>query len=42
MFYQAQLGLPYVALKDRLGVVMPRGVNAAASLSAVDRVEVAR
>ncbi len=25
MFYQARLGLPYVTLKDRLGVVMPRG-----------------
>jgi soluble lytic murein transglycosylase len=25
MFYQAQLGLPYVALKDRLGIVTPRG-----------------
>ena len=25
MFYQAQLGLRYVALKDRLGVVAPRG-----------------
>jgi soluble lytic murein transglycosylase len=24
MFYQAQLGLPYVALKDRLGIVAPR------------------
>jgi soluble lytic murein transglycosylase len=23
MFYQAQLGLPYVALKDRLGLVTP-------------------
>jgi peptidoglycan lytic transglycosylase len=25
MFYQAQLGLRYVALKDRLGIVVPRG-----------------
>ena len=25
MFYQAQLGLPYVALKARLGVIPPRG-----------------
>ena len=31
MFYQAQLGLPYVALKDRLGIVMPRGENGAAT-----------
>jgi len=29
MFYQAQLGLRYVALKDRLGVVAPRGAAAA-------------
>jgi len=27
MFYQAQLGLPYVALRERLGVVMPRGMS---------------
>jgi len=27
MFYQAQLGLPYVALRERLGVVMPRGAS---------------
>ena len=27
MFYQAQLGLPYVALRERLGVVTPRGAN---------------
>jgi soluble lytic murein transglycosylase len=39
MFYQAQLGLPYVSLKDRLGVVMPAGVTAAASLSTSDRAE---
>jgi soluble lytic murein transglycosylase len=25
MFYQAQLGLRYVALKDRLGIIAPRG-----------------
>ena len=31
MFYQAQLGLPYIALKDRLGIVMPRGENSAAT-----------
>jgi soluble lytic murein transglycosylase len=29
MFYQAQLGLPYVALKDRLGTVTPNGKNLA-------------
>ena len=28
MFYQAQLGLPYVTLTDRLGVVAPRGAAA--------------
>jgi len=28
MFYQAQLGLRYVPLKDRLGVVAPRGAGA--------------
>ena len=27
MYYQARLGLPYVALKDRLGVVAPRGAG---------------
>src|SRR5439155_53507 len=37
MFYQAQLGLPYVSLKQRLGVVEPRGMAAAASLPAPDR-----
>jgi soluble lytic murein transglycosylase len=31
MFYQAQLGLPYVALRERLGVVAPRGMNGALS-----------
>jgi soluble lytic murein transglycosylase len=31
MFYQAQLGLPYVALRERLGVVSPRGSNGASS-----------
>ena len=25
MFYQAELGLPYIALRDRLGTVSPRG-----------------
>lgn len=39
MFYQAQLGLSYVSLNDRLGVVMPRGMTAAASLPAADRSE---
>lgn len=37
MFYQAQLGLPYVALKDRLGIVAPRenagGAESGAALS---------
>ena len=28
MFYQEQLGLPYVTLTDRLGVVAPRGATA--------------
>ena len=37
MFYQAQLGLPYVALKDRLGTVTPDGRNGTASLPAADR-----
>ena len=35
MFYQARLGLPYVALKDRLGTIPPRGAvddNAAAPI----------
>ena len=31
MFYQAQLGLPYVALRERLGVVAPRGSSGASS-----------
>ena len=30
MFYQAQLGLPYVTLTDRLGIVTPRGMAALA------------
>ncbi len=33
MYYQAQLGLPYVALKDRLGTVTPNGRNLAADHS---------
>jgi soluble lytic murein transglycosylase len=37
MFYQAQLGLPYVALRERLGVVTPRGGNNALSEVAADR-----
>jgi soluble lytic murein transglycosylase len=37
MFYQAQLGLPYVALKDRLGTVTPNGGNGVASVPAADR-----
>ena len=37
MFYQAQLGLPYVTLRERLGVVMPRGGNSALSEVAADR-----
>jgi len=37
MFYQAQLGLPYVALKERLGLVTPDGRNGTASLPAADR-----
>jgi len=31
MFYQAQLGLPYIALRERLGVVAPRGSSGAPS-----------
>jgi soluble lytic murein transglycosylase len=42
MFYQAQLGLPYVALKDRLGTVTPNGSNGAGSAPAADRSEDAR
>jgi soluble lytic murein transglycosylase len=34
MFYQARLGLRYVALKDRLGVVAPRGVQAGSDTGA--------
>jgi soluble lytic murein transglycosylase len=39
MFYQAQLGLPYVALKDRLGTVRPNGATGVASVPAADRPE---
>jgi soluble lytic murein transglycosylase len=38
MFYQAQLGLPYVALKDRLGTVTPNG-KSLASVPAADHPE---
>ena len=41
MFYQAQLGLPYVALRERLGTVTPTG-SALASVPAADRPEEAR
>ena len=41
MFYQAQLGLPYVALKDRLGTVTPNGRNLA-GVPAADHAEDAR
>lgn len=41
MFYQAQLGLPYLALKDRLGTVTPNG-KTLASLPAADHAEDAR
>jgi soluble lytic murein transglycosylase len=37
MFYQAQLGLPYVSLRDRLGTVMPKGMSAASSDDIADR-----
>jgi hypothetical protein len=37
MFYQAQLGLPYVTLTDRLGVVTPRGSTSASPMAAADR-----
>ncbi len=41
MFYQAQLGLPYIALKDRLGTVTPNG-KSLASVPAADHPEDAR
>ncbi|MEP6943166.1 MAG: transglycosylase SLT domain-containing protein [Betaproteobacteria bacterium] len=41
MFYQAQLGLPYVALRERLGTVTPAGA-ALASVPAADRPEETR
>lgn len=37
MFYQAQLGLPYVPLTDRLGIVSPRSVTASAPVASADR-----
>ena len=37
MFYQAQLGLPYVALKERLGLVSPDERNGTASPPPADR-----
>jgi soluble lytic murein transglycosylase len=37
MFYQAQLGLPYVTLTDRLGVVTPRGTAAGSPIASADR-----
>jgi soluble lytic murein transglycosylase len=37
MFYQAQLGLPYVTLRERLGMVAPKGGNGAPSEVAIDR-----
>jgi soluble lytic murein transglycosylase len=36
MFYQAQLGLRYVALRERLGVVMPRGTTGMSATQADD------
>ena len=35
MFYQAQLGLPYVALRERLGVVAPKGTSALSEVAAI-------
>jgi peptidoglycan lytic transglycosylase len=37
MFYQAQLGLPYVALRDRLGVVRPKGMSGATTEDVPDK-----
>jgi soluble lytic murein transglycosylase len=36
MFYQGRLGLPYVALKDRLGVIPPRGAAAEEGAAPID------
>jgi soluble lytic murein transglycosylase len=41
MYYQAQLGLPYIALKDRLGTVSPNG-KSVASVPAADHPEDSR
>lgn len=41
MFYQAQLGLPYVPLRERLGMVTPAG-SALASVPAGDRADETR
>ena len=37
MFYQAQLGLPYLALRERLGVVKAKGVSVPPSEDAPER-----
>ncbi|MFI4952077.1 MAG: transglycosylase SLT domain-containing protein [Burkholderiales bacterium] len=37
MFYQAQLGLPYVTLTDRLGIVAPRGTAESPAVASADR-----
>jgi soluble lytic murein transglycosylase len=37
MFYQAQLGLPYVTLTDRLGIVAPRGAGAGSPVASADQ-----
>ena len=37
MFYQAQLGLPYIPLTDRLGIVSPRSVTASSPVASADR-----
>jgi soluble lytic murein transglycosylase len=37
MFYQAQLGLPYVTLTDRLGIVTPRGAAAGSPVASADQ-----
>ena len=37
MFYQAQLGLPYVTLTDRLGIVAPRVMTAGSPVASADR-----
>ncbi|MGH8798739.1 MAG: transglycosylase SLT domain-containing protein [Casimicrobiaceae bacterium] len=37
MFYQAQLGLPYVTLAKRLGIVAPRGTAESTAMATTDR-----